>query len=55
MISCLCWQWLGPYVQPLFFWGTLLMGLAVVLIVAMFLAAFAMRLLRGSVRQYGQD
>lgn len=46
MISCLCWQWLGPYVQPLFFWGSLLAGLVVVLVVVMFVSAFAMRLLR---------
>jgi leader peptidase (prepilin peptidase)/N-methyltransferase len=47
MLSCLCWRWLGPYVQPLFFWGELLMALVVVLIVAMFLAAYGLRLLRG--------
>jgi leader peptidase (prepilin peptidase) / N-methyltransferase len=47
MMSCLCWQWLGPYVQPLFFWPQLLVGLVVVLIVTMFLAAFGMRMLRG--------
>lgn len=46
MIACLGWQWLGPYVQPLFYWGTLLSGLVVALCVVMFLAAFAMRLLR---------
>ena len=48
MATCLGWQWLGHYVQPLFFWGTLLLGLAVALCVVMFLAAFMMRIVRGS-------
>jgi leader peptidase (prepilin peptidase)/N-methyltransferase len=46
MITCLCWGWLGPYVQLLLFWGEILIGLAVFLCVVMFLAAFAMRVLR---------
>ncbi len=48
MITCLCWQHLGRYVQPLFFWGVLLLGLAAALCMVMFLAALGMRLLRGS-------
>ncbi|HWY85478.1 MAG TPA: prepilin peptidase [Gemmataceae bacterium] len=47
MITCLCWQWLGPYVQPLFFWGVLIAGLAGALCVVMFLAALAIRTVRG--------
>jgi len=46
MITCLSWKHLGRYVQPLFFWGGLLLGLAIVLVIIMFLAALVMRLLR---------
>jgi leader peptidase (prepilin peptidase)/N-methyltransferase len=46
MMTCLGWHWLAPRVQLLFFWGGLLLGLAVVLCVLMFLCALAMRLVR---------
>jgi leader peptidase (prepilin peptidase)/N-methyltransferase len=47
MITCLGWQFFGPYVQFFFFWGELLLGLAIALVVIMFVAAFAIRLVRG--------
>ena len=47
MATCLGWQRLGPYVQPLFFWFGLMVGLTAALCVVMFLAAFTMRILRG--------
>ncbi len=46
IIACLGWKSFGPYVQPLFFWAGLLVGLAVVLGAVMFLSAFALRALR---------
>jgi leader peptidase (prepilin peptidase)/N-methyltransferase len=46
MITCLAWQRLGAFVQPMFFWDILLLGLVVALCAIMFLTAFAMRVLR---------
>jgi len=46
MIACLCWNWLGPYVQPLFFWGAMLGFLAIFAAVFMLAASFVLRLMR---------
>lgn len=47
MTACLTWRWLGPFFQPLFFFGELLVGLVVVMVVFLFVASFVLRLLRG--------
>lgn len=46
MITSLSWKWLGPYLQPLFFWGTLLAILATAMCVLMFLTSLGIRVLR---------
>lgn len=46
MATCLGWPWIGTYVQPLFFWGTLLAVLVVTGTVILFLSSLLMRLMR---------
>ncbi len=48
VITFLGWQWLGPYVQPLFFWGQLLAILVGVACVLLALMGLLLRLLRGA-------
>jgi len=40
MTACLAWPWLGPYLQPMFFFGTILIGLVVVMVVFLFVTSF---------------
>jgi leader peptidase (prepilin peptidase)/N-methyltransferase len=47
MLTMLLWGWIGPYVQPLFFWPELMLGLAVVGGAFMFISSFALRMIRG--------
>jgi len=46
IVTMLCWRWIGPFVQPLFFWGTLLAILCVVGAVLLLGLSFLFRLLR---------
>ena len=47
MLTMLLWEWIGFYVQPLLFWGALMLGLVVVGGAFMFVSSFALRMLRG--------
>jgi leader peptidase (prepilin peptidase)/N-methyltransferase len=47
MITLLTWRWLGPYLQPLFFWGTLLLVLAGIGATFMLGSSYLLRLARG--------
>src|SRR6516225_8318182 len=47
MITLLTWRWLGPYLQPLFFWGTLLLVLAGIGATFMLRSSYLLRLARG--------
>jgi leader peptidase (prepilin peptidase)/N-methyltransferase len=47
LLTMLLWGWIGPYVQPLFFWDVLMLGLALVGGAFMFVSSFVLRLLRG--------
>lgn len=40
MTACLTWRWLGPLLQPLFFFGSLLAMLVVVMVVFLFVSSF---------------
>lgn len=40
MAACLGWRWLGPYLQPLFFFGTLLTALVVVMVMFLLVTSF---------------
>jgi leader peptidase (prepilin peptidase) / N-methyltransferase len=46
--ACLCWGWLGPSMQILFFFGELLVGLVAVAGAFMFFSGYGIRILRGS-------
>lgn len=46
MLACLGWRWIGAYVQALFFWGTLVLWLGVLMLGLMFVLTFLLRLLR---------
>ena len=46
MITLLTWRWLGPYLQPLFFWGTLLLILAVIGAIFMLGSSYLLRIAR---------
>jgi len=46
VVTMLCWRWIGPQVQILFFWGEVLVGLAVAGGGFLFFASFALRLAR---------
>jgi hypothetical protein len=47
VLTMLLWGWIGLYVQPLFFWRELMLGLAVVGGAFMFVSSFALRMIRG--------
>jgi leader peptidase (prepilin peptidase)/N-methyltransferase len=46
MTACLTWRWLGPHLQQLFFFGTLMIGLVVVMVVFLFVSSFILGRLR---------
>jgi leader peptidase (prepilin peptidase)/N-methyltransferase len=46
MTACLTWRWLGPHLQVLFFFGTIMIGLVVVMIVFLFVSSFILGRLR---------
>ena len=46
VITWLCWPWIGPAVQPLFFWPEMLFGLAAVDSVLMLGMSYMMRFMR---------
>lgn len=46
MLTLLGWRWLGPYVQPLFFWGGLLLGVLAAGAILLFLMGGLLGLLR---------
>jgi len=46
IVTMLCWRWIGPYLQPLMFWGEVMVAMAVAGATIMYLASFLMRLLR---------
>jgi leader peptidase (prepilin peptidase)/N-methyltransferase len=47
LMACLGWRWIGPFVQPLFFWGQLLPMVAGLGAVVLLVSSLAMRMLRG--------
>jgi len=47
LITCLCWRWLGAYVQPLMFDGIFLLTLLVLGGFVMFVMSLLLRLLQG--------
>jgi leader peptidase (prepilin peptidase)/N-methyltransferase len=47
LLTMLLWGWIGPQLQPLFFWGSLMLGLALAGGAFMFVSSLALRLLRG--------
>jgi len=46
MITLLTWRWLGPYIQPLFFWGILLLVLLAFGAIFMLASSYLLRLAR---------
>ncbi len=40
LTACLAWRWLGPYLQPLFFFGTMMIALVVIMVVFLFVTSF---------------
>jgi leader peptidase (prepilin peptidase)/N-methyltransferase len=46
VITWLGWHWIGPHVQPLFFWGTLMVVVAVSCGVLMLVAGYLFRMVR---------
>lgn len=48
MITCLCWHWIGPHFQILFFNHYLLLGLAGASCAFMIVAGYCIRILRGA-------
>jgi leader peptidase (prepilin peptidase) / N-methyltransferase len=47
ILTMLLWGWIGPYVQPLFFWRELMLGIAAVGAALMFLLSLLIRVSRG--------
>jgi leader peptidase (prepilin peptidase)/N-methyltransferase len=48
MMACLGWQWIGPDLQPLLFWGEMLAGVVAVGAGFMLLSAYVIRLSKGA-------
>lgn len=46
LLTCLGWKWIGAYLQFIFFWGTLILILAVAMLAFLLIAGVSMRLLR---------
>jgi leader peptidase (prepilin peptidase)/N-methyltransferase len=47
VVVWLCWRWIGPGVQVLFFWGEMLVALALVGAIFMLFSSYAIRVIRG--------
>jgi len=50
LITMLCWHWIGPYVQPLFYWGLLMALLAVTGAALMLGLTYMLRVFRALLR-----
>jgi leader peptidase (prepilin peptidase)/N-methyltransferase len=46
IITMLCWRWIGEYLQPLFFWGWLLILVCVISAAFMLISSYVLRFLR---------
>jgi leader peptidase (prepilin peptidase)/N-methyltransferase len=46
MLTCLTWRWIGPQVQSLFFWGTILFWITGLMLGMTFVLMYLMRLAR---------
>jgi leader peptidase (prepilin peptidase) / N-methyltransferase len=49
VMTWLCWSWIGPRLQPVFFWGQMLGALIVVGAIFMLVSAYVIRISRGQV------
>jgi leader peptidase (prepilin peptidase) / N-methyltransferase len=51
VLTWLCWGWIGPHLQPVFFWGQMLGAMVVLGAVFMLVSSCVIRLVRGQRRE----